>query len=236
MKNLLSVFLVLLLALTACGRPERGGSLEDFTTETFVQATPGGGWSKPPSPPPRESSGGGLVIPAAVAVAAEAIPSGLMLLGESLWKMVIDGDFAADIQANVSHVLPVGAKNPLALSGWKTDPSPAVKSVFRDLLGGQIVELQYRILFHHSGRFRGHGHYLASITLIPESMDLKSLYRFDVRVSVLDPVNIGTDADPIAQTTVVVSQHLKDRLLGGEKIKTDEITLRGDGKWSVIQR
>ena len=67
-------------------------------------------------------------------------------------------------------------------------------------------------------------------------MDLKSLYRFDVRVSVLDPINIGTDADPIAQTTVVVSQHLKDRLLGGEKIKTDEITISGDGKWNVVQR
>ena len=100
MKTFYPIFIFFVLSFTACGRPGSGDPLEGFTAETYVQNMPGGSWNKTSEKPAQGSHAGALGLPGALIMATEGLPSGLVLLGESLWKLVIDGDFAADIQSN----------------------------------------------------------------------------------------------------------------------------------------
>jgi hypothetical protein len=225
----------LLGGLAACGRPDSGEpSGNPLVLRTHVAAPQG--WQSIDTELRIQDRGESrLEVTQQLALAPPSPGGALQILGKKLWEIVGDNQIS-DLPDRVVHVLPHGVAEPIRLTGWKQAETPAVKAVFEDLLGDDVSDLRYRVDFLYGGSLRGKGRYLSNVTLIVNKLEVKSLYLLSVKVRVLEPINVGTEANPVVQLRLLVEHRIKDRLLGGEKMSTDEIRLDGNGGFKIVHR
>lgn len=227
------VWIVLTLGLgvlaSSCGPQAPSDPRSRLTAETYVQEEPGGEWRRVE---PADGSLQALTQPSGGGLVAK----GFEVIGKLLWDIVSDSEFAANVSDQMVHVLPSGVKDTSKLTGWKPSSAPSVRAVFKDFLGDIVSDLTYRVHYHYGANYGGKGQYLSGVTLIPEQLNVKSLYIFEAKLRAIEPINVGSSSQPVPQMTLLVTTRIKDRFLGGEKVATDEIQIDGKGGYLVNQR
>ena len=64
---------------------------------------------------------------------------------------------------------------------------------------------QWHVEFTYGGSYNGTGQYLADVTILPGELNVEIPYQFYVTTHVGTPLNVGTNANPIAALQVLIS-------------------------------
>ena len=63
---------------------------------------------------------------------------------------------------------------------------------------------QWHVEFTYGGSYNGTGQYLADVTILPGELNVEIPYQFYVTTHVGTPLNVGTNANPIAALQVLI--------------------------------
>ncbi len=196
-----------------------------FPTPTPVATTPAGGiktgtipggivpgGTVPPStgnPPPITDPlpplpgggiGGGTTPPGGYT----APPSGpvslgdLITIGQKVWDFIVSNKPNATYQSFKSSVVPSGITSWTQLRGWSRPIAKVYRVEFTNVFGRPAGSFDYRITFISGGNYRGKGKYIGQISFVPANIRLGTDRTLDVKAELLDPLNFGTEEDPIA--------------------------------------
>jgi hypothetical protein len=69
---------------------------------------------------------------------------------------------------------------------------------FTNLFGKPAGSFDYRINFVYGGSYQGKGKYIGQISFVPAAVRLGTDRTLDVKAELLDPLNFGSEEDPVA--------------------------------------
>jgi hypothetical protein len=140
--------------------------------------TPPGGYTAPPSGP---VSLGDLIT-----------------IGQKVWDFIVTNKPNATYQSFKSSVVPSGITSWTQLRGWSKPTAKVYRVEFTNIFGRPAGSFDYRITFVSGGNYRGKGKYIGQISFVPANIRLGTDRSLDVKAELLDPLNFGTEEDPIA--------------------------------------
>lgn len=155
-------------------------------------------------------------------------------IGQKVWQMIQENQIVEEGKMNKFHVLPSGESAPIQLAQWKSKVGNPIAVEFNDFLGDWTIRLVYHIGFDYAGT-PGKGRYLANISVVTDQLEVKTFYKINARVEVLDPVNRGSGEDPVAGLRLLVHFTGRDTLLGGTKTVTHEVLVDAQGGLKVYE-
>ena len=123
----------------------------------------------------------------------------IITLGTKIWDFIVTNKPTADYQTLKTSVVPEGITNFTQLTWKRTDIITKVYHVeFTTITGKSAGGFDYRINFLHSGSLKGKGKYIGQLSVSPANVKLHTDRSLTFRAEVLDPLNFGTEEDPIA--------------------------------------
>ncbi len=125
---------------------------------------------------------------------------------------------------SLGHAIPVDATS-LSLVGGLTNKVVLNKTV-KSLFGSTILSIDYKIEARTQAKFQGHGQYIVDVRFVPLSLEIDPLYSIKVSSLSSEAANVGTEKNVIAMIDASVSFYLRG--LGGGKMVSDEVSVRGD--------
>lgn len=159
-------------------------------------------------------------------------PSGSIIsIGRQLWDIVVANNATNNYQDMAMSALPEGAKSPRDLSRWNRPHYVNQEVLYRNGLGMDVVKMKYKVLYTPGGRYQGKGRYLANVSIHPGETYVRWGFHFGAQVQIADPVNVGTDEDPIAGAQVSLNWTVKPSV-GSVQQGREIYFVQGDGQWS----
>lgn len=160
--------------------------------------------------------------------------SALINLGKYAWDLIVEGNPAVNFQNDSASAVPQGINSWSELQGWK-DPVSKLYDVdlmlnSRESLG----KIYFRLVYEAGGNYKGKGKYLANVTVIPADITIPTRRDFYARTSVVQIVNQGSAANPIAGMTILLEWGLTGTLLHLPTIQSVAFHVRGDGTSEVL--
>lgn len=125
----------------------------------------------------------------------------------------------------IGHALPKNTESS-ELNGWKKFKKTYEKE-FRSVLGLSLVKVKYDLSFSYQGRKNSKGYYISNVSATPVLVETSSLWDLKVEAVSLEPINVGTDSDPVAELGVHITFTVIGRVQGDIAV-TDRFTIRGD--------
>jgi len=132
-----------------------------------------------------------------------AIALGIINAGAAAWNVISDGAPSFEAASSYASALPPGlAQNWSTVAKW-TGPKEYLYSYkVTNLMGIEVVNVQYKISFYYGGKEIGKtgqaGSYIANFTVRPVKVNIKWGWHFNMQVGMSDPMNIGTVREPVA--------------------------------------
>ena len=129
----------------------------------------------------------------------------LVTLGQKVWNFVISNKPNATYQTLKSSVVPSGITNWTQLRGWSKPVSKVYRVEFTNMFGMSAGSFDYRITFIYGGNYKGKGKYIGQISFVPANIHLATDRTLDVKAELLEPLNFGTEEDPVAGAELEIS-------------------------------
>jgi hypothetical protein len=129
----------------------------------------------------------------------------IITLGGKIWDFIITNRPTATFQTLQSSIVPSGITNWTQLRGWQTPVSKVYRVTFQTIFGGEAGSFDYRITFVPGGSYNGKGKFLGAISLMPMNIKLHTDRSLDMKATMSDPLNFGTELNPVAAAQLVVS-------------------------------
>jgi hypothetical protein len=177
--------------------------------------------------PPPPGGGGRDVIP---------VLNDILNLAQRLWAIVEANRPVVDVQNSYASAMPRGLEHWTQLTGWSPPKGQIYRLTAKNLYGMKMVDVQFSVQRTYGGSFRGKGKYLTAVTVLPLSVEVGSGYRFDLNAAVPDSsvVNVGTEEDPIAAMSPVLSWRVRTVIKDSQGRSMFHV--RGDGQFSQVDR
>ena len=177
---------------------QRGGHVQPGIVSTLPPGsdpTPTPSPDLPPAPIPDTGIGtiGGVNI------------DNLITLGGKIWDFVLSSRPTADYKVFKSSIVPSGVTSWTQLRGWSRPIAKIYRVQFKDVFGGLAGGFDYRITYIPGGSFNGKGKFLGQISFVPLNIQLHTDRSLTVRAELSDPVNFGTETDPVAGGQLIVT-------------------------------
>lgn len=131
----------------------------------------------------------------------------IVSIGTRVWDFVVSNKPGMTYKTIEGAVWPEGVKSWTQLTGWENKSRPLTRIFrveFKNIFGRTGGSFEYRISYIYGGGYKGVGKFLGKISLLPMNTKLKTDRSLNVRAELLDPFNAGTEADPIAATSIRV--------------------------------
>ena len=122
----------------------------------------------------------------------------LTLLGGKIFDFVVSSKPNATYNTVKASVVPAGITNFTQLAGWSKPVSKVYHVDFKNLFGEVGGSFDYRITYLYGGHFQGKGKFLGEIAFVPANIKLHTDRSVNIHAEILDPLNFGTETDPVA--------------------------------------
>ncbi|MBI3549959.1 MAG: hypothetical protein HY078_13055 [Elusimicrobia bacterium] len=154
-----------------------------------------------------------------------------------VWDIIKANAPVVDITRHYANAMPEGATW-TRMAGWKPPEGKDYSFKATNKFGGSVVEVKYQVLRTYGGGYVGtdgvkRGKYLTGVTIQPLNVYVAWGYRFSMKASVPDVINVSeTTQDPIAGMTVNVLWTIDTPLQHQEG--TGVYYVQGDGMFREI--
>jgi hypothetical protein len=152
-------------------------------------------------------------------------------IGSKLWNIVLANAPVTTLNMPTASALPQGTQCWVELENWQLPKSQMFHVTYKNLLGMQVVNFSYRLVYTAGGSYNGAGQYLANVTVFPAKVDVAWGFKFDADVSVGDIMNLGSKTDPEAGLQVDVQWKVNTPF--NSHTSTNNYFIRGSG--DVVQ-
>lgn len=156
----------------------------------------------------------------------------IIKIGKDVWKVIEDNKPVVDVKVDTIAVVPVQAKCWRWLTGWQAPVSRTFQTVFKNGFGAKVVDFTYKIIYIAGGNYKGQGHYLARVALVPSNLRVLWGYKFNASVSVPSVLNYGTVLDPVAAVEMEM-QYSVDTVLAHDS-STVNFFVKGTGEAEAL--
>jgi hypothetical protein len=129
----------------------------------------------------------------------------IITLGEKIWDFIVTNRPTAQFQTIQSSIVPRGISNWTQLRGWQHPVSKVYRVAFQNVFGGNAGSFDYRITFVPGGSYKGKGKFLGQISFVPMNILLHTDRSLDVKAQLSEPLNFGTETNPVAAAEIDVS-------------------------------
>ncbi|MBU6154445.1 MAG: hypothetical protein KGP28_09110 [Bdellovibrionales bacterium] len=129
----------------------------------------------------------------------------IITIGQKVWDFVVSNKPNATYQSLKAAVVPSGITSWTQLRGWSKPVSKVYRVEFTNMFGQVAGSFDYRINFVYGGSYQGKGKYIGQISFVPAGVKLSTDRTLDVKAELLDPLNFGTEEDPIAGVELQIS-------------------------------
>lgn len=245
MKNILKV-LSLVLAFTALAPAisvAQASELEDYFTVGTVEVMemddqgaiiahsvgtnpPSKGKTPAPAPKP-----GDTASPTPPATGNVEIGE-LVNLGKQIWQIILENQPVVNVSTDTANVVPQGVEGWMTLQGWSAPKAKNYRILYRNLMGVDVVDFSYRVLYTYNGNYRGKGRFLANVTIIPANLSVAWGYKFNATATVPSITNAGAENDPIGAAELLIKWDVSTPL----KYQQSSVSyyVRGDGYFEAL--
>jgi hypothetical protein len=132
-----------------------------------------------------------------------------------------------------AEAIPSDVKDWRALNQWQLKPKVyGFKVEAVNGLRMKPVQVTYFISYVWGGKYQGRGQYLKNVLVVPGDRKVMSFYHVDLSAKVSDPINYGTEKDPIAGLQIVVSHRICTTIQDGRWAQ--EYQVQGNGGFAVV--
>jgi len=152
-------------------------------------------------------------------------------LGKTAWDLIAANKPVAHAAADYANGLPSGTYTWEQIQGWQTPVVREIEVVYTNQLGAEVIRFHYRVSFSYGGNIDGVGRYLANVMVEPAQLSVAWGYTFNAQNRILQVLNAGSSADPIAAMQLSVAWTV-DTVVAHEQM-SDTFEVRGDGGMSA---
>lgn len=155
-------------------------------------------------------------------------------IGNKVWDFVVSRAPNATYNTLKASVVPAGVTDWRQLTGWSRPVAKTFRVTFRDLRGNIAGGFDYRISFITGGGHKGKGQFIGEIGVAPDNISLKTDRSVNFHAEVLDPINFGTEENPIAGVQVLITYSSPTTLR--YTMHSDEYYVYGTGEFQKISK
>jgi hypothetical protein len=163
---------------------------------------------------------------------AQVLLDSIVNLGKMIWALIEANKPVINISTHRAHALPEGLISWEQLSEWQVPVSKNFQATYQNFFGTTVVDFTYRLIYTYGGSFKGKGHYLTNILVIPSDLKVSAGYTFNAEVNFPGPVNLGTSENPIAGTEILVKWKVDHWWKHSEG--SHSFFIRGDGAFEDL--
>lgn len=162
------------------------------------------------------------------------IPAVLIIMaGAKVWNVIVDNRPTADLDSAYASAIPGFDFNWTDLQGWRK-VTKQYRYTINTALQGRAVDITYEVSFLHGaistpGTGGLKGYYLANFTVKPLDIKLKWGWKVALEVSMSDPMNSGTAAEPVAWLNADLKWRYAKPLSTDPKIGLNSLSVDGLG-------
>ena len=131
--------------------------------------------------------------------------SDFVTLGTKVWDFIVNNKPNATYSNYKASVVPSGITSWTQLQGWSKPVSKVYRVEFTNIYGGVGGSFDYRITFVYGGSYKGKGKYIGQISFVPANIRLGTDRSLNVKAELLDPLNFGTEENPVAGAELEIS-------------------------------
>ncbi len=169
-----------------------------------------------------------LVVPAVLIVMA----------GAKVWNVIMDNRPTADLDSAYASAIPGFDFNWSNLKDWRK-VTKKYRYTIDKKLQGRAVDITYEVAYFYGsvptpGAEGLKGHYIANFTVKPLEINLKWGWKVGLEVSMSDPMNVGTAAEPVAWLNADLKWRYAKPLSTDPKIGMNSLSIDGLGTLSEI--
>jgi hypothetical protein len=179
----------------------------------IVPVKPGG--EKPGPPPPVNPlpvpNGSATPFPTPIDPGGDLPTTGnakidvIVAIGNKIWNFILSAKPNATYNVLKASVVPEGIKSWTQLAGWSRPVNKIYRVTFYNMFGQEAGGFDYKINFIYGGRYLGKGKFIGEISFVPTNVRLKTDRQLNVKAQVLDPVNFGSEEDPVAGIHLIIT-------------------------------
>lgn len=118
--------------------------------------------------------------------------------GQKIWNLVLQGRPVANVQLPTANALPQGTQCWNQLGGWQTPVSRVYNVTYENLLGMEVVNYNYRVVFTPGGNVDGKGKFITNATIMNADLFVLWGFVFEAKGAVPTVLNQGTKENPVA--------------------------------------
>jgi hypothetical protein len=122
----------------------------------------------------------------------------LVVLGEKIWGYVVSMRPHTEYKVVTASVVPGGITNWTQLTKSMRPIVKVYRVKFKTIFGKDAGGFDYRIVLIAGGTYRGKGKYIGQVSAAPTGTNLHLDRSVNIKFEVLNPINYGTEEDPVA--------------------------------------
>ena len=167
------------------------------------------------------------------------IPAVLIVMaGAKVWNVIMDNRPTADLDSAYASAIPGFDFNWSHLEDWRK-VTKKYRYTIHNKLQGRAVDITYEVAYFHGsvptpGTEGLKGHYIANFTVKPLDINLKWGWKVGLEVSMSDPMNVGTAAEPVAWLNADLKWRYAKPLSTEPKLGLNSLSVDGLGTLSEI--
>lgn len=162
----------------------------------------------------------------------------IVMAGAKAWNVIMDNRPTADLDSAYASAIPGFDFNWDNLKDWRK-VTKKYRYTIDNKLQGRAVDITYEVSYYYGslptpGAEGLKGHYLANFTVKPLDINLKWGWKIGLEVSMSDPMNVGTAAEPVAWLNADLKWRYAKPLSTEPKIGLNSLSVDGLGTLSEI--
>lgn len=170
-------------------------------------------------------------IPVPAVNPADIDPGDIIAIGKKAWEIIRDNEPILEAKTTMVSALPRGIHCWDDLATWSPTRSEVFKVQYKNLYKMDVVVFDFRLVYSHSGSYRGVGQYLANATLQYANINVLWGYIFNADVEVPEVLNIGREEAPIGGMQMTMNWTLRTRPISLKKsMNSVGFFIGGDGR------
>lgn len=156
----------------------------------------------------------------------------IVSVGKEIWKIVEKNKPISNYKTETASIIPEGVKHWSDLESWAMPSVKAYSVRYKNLLGGNVVTFNFKVLFTPKGTYKGVGQFLTNLTIVPSTLTVGWGYTFNAIGKVAKVTNVGSKKNPIAATELHMNWSIKTAFRNDHN--TEVFYVRGDGKFKRL--
>jgi hypothetical protein len=150
-------------------------------------------------------NGGSPTISTQSVIVAAALLSNIVNAANASWSVVAQNRPAVNVKSTFASAVPDTSSGEFSLQGFSPVQYKTYRRTAYSSLGLTAYDVTYTVVHQYGGNVRGTGHYLTSVSVIPNSVYVGFGSGLSISVDGAAASNIGTEDDPIGYLVMPVS-------------------------------